>query len=142
LKGPIRSLEVTYLLHATEDPVKVAKAVAKMLSAGAPAEVEGLEGHYGNRIERIRVHLTGDDAQRAFDRIVSGLSDEQRSRLVGSLGSFLDEHSALFLRFDKQRLVLGSLSLESADPVRVKVKPRPFLMSGDARKFYSGLFER
>jgi RNA binding exosome subunit len=142
LKGPIRSLEATYLIHATEDPEKVAAAVAEMLSSSAPAQVDDLEGHYGNRITMVRIHLTGDDAGRAFDRIKSRLAGEQRAELVGNLGRYLDEHSALFLRFDKQCLVRGTLSLESADPVRVKVKPRPFLLGRDAVTFYSSLLGR
>ena len=140
MKGPVRSIEVTYLLHATEDPERVSAAVAEMLSAGATAQVDDLRGHYGNRISRVRIHLTGDDAQKAFDRIKSHLGGEQKAELVGNLGRYLDEHAALFLRFDKQRLVRGSLSLESSDPVRDKVKPRPFLLGHDAVSFYADLF--
>jgi len=142
LKGPIRSLEVTYLLHATEDPEKVATAVEKVLSAGGQSQVEDLEGHHGNRILRVRIHLIGDDAQRAFDGIVSRLGGAQRKELVVNLERYLDDHSALFLRFDKEDLVRGTLSLDSADPVRVKVKPRPFLLGHDAAKFYAGLISR
>jgi RNA binding exosome subunit len=142
LKGPIRSLEVTYLLHATEDPDRVEGSVAEMLSVKAPGQVEDLEGHYGNRIRRVRVHLTGDEAQRAFDSIVSRLGRSEKTELLANLGRYLDEHSALFLRFDKQRLVRGTLSLETADPVRIKVKPRPFRLGHDAAKFYSTILEK
>jgi RNA binding exosome subunit len=139
LKGPIRTLEVTYLLHTTEDPEKVRSALTKVLSMEAIPEIEHMEGHYGNMISRARVHLTGDDAQKAFDAIVGTLGNDEKKELMGDLGSHLDEHSALFLRFDKQRLVSGSLSFGDADPVRVKVKPRPFLLGGDAARFYSNL---
>jgi len=139
LKGPIRSLEATYLLHATEDPEKVWGAVAEVLSTGAPAQVDEMEGHYGNKILRVRVHLIGDEAQKAFERIATRMGTDQRTQLVGNLGSHLDEHSALFLRFDKQRLVRGSVVFGLADPVRVKVRPRPFLLGHDAVRFYSNL---
>ena len=139
MKGPVRSLEVTYLLHATEDPERVSSAVAEMIAAGAPAQVDDLRGHYGNSISRVRIHLTGDDAQIAFDRIKSRLGGEQKTELLGNLGRYLDEHGALFLRFDKQGLVRGKLSLESGDPVRVKVKPRPFLLGHDVAGFYANL---
>ena len=139
MKGPVRSLEVTYLLHATEDPEKVAAAVGEMLSSTAPGEVDDLEGHYGNTISRVRIHLTGDEAQRAFDGIRSRLGSRQKTELLGSLGEHIDEHSALFLRFDKQDLLDGKFSLESADPVRIKVKPRPFLLGHDAVRFYTDL---
>ena len=139
MKGPIRSLEVTYLLHATEDPDKVAAAVGELLSASVPPQVDDLEGHYGNTIQRVRIHLIGEEAQSAFDRILSRLDRAQKAGLVANLGTSLDEHSALFLRFDKQSLVSGTLSLETSDPVRVKVKPRQFLLGRDAPGFYSNL---
>lgn len=142
MKGPIRSLEATYLLHATEDPEKLWEAVAGVLSAGAPPQVDEMEGHYGNQILRVRIHLTGDDAQKGFERIMSRLGGDQRAQLVGDLGSHLDEHSALFLRLDKQRLVRGSVVFGLGDPVRIKVKPRPFLLGHDAVRFYSNLLGR
>ena len=139
MKGPVKSLEVTYLVHATEDPEKLARAVGKVFS-NSPLEVEEMEGHYGNAIARVRMHVTGDEAQRAFRRMVSGLGSDERAVLLGSLGAHLDEHRALFVRFDKQGLTSGVLRLGSADPVRVKVKPAPFLKGVDAPAFYAKLF--
>jgi RNA binding exosome subunit len=59
--------------------------------------------------------------------------------VLSEIASHVDEHSALFLRFDKQGLVAGSLRLGSADAVRVKVKPRGFIPKGGADAFYAGL---
>ncbi len=132
---------MTYLVHATEDPAKVSDAVSRLLGVEATPEVESLEGHFGNRIEKTRVHITGEEAGAAFANLVAKMSPEMRRELVGSLDKFLDEHSALFLRFDKQLLVSGGLALASGDPVRVKVKPRIFLLKGGAAGFYGRLIE-
>ena len=139
MKGPIQSVEVSYLLHATEDPQRLDEAVKAMISSDTPPDVEELEGHFGNRILRVRFHLTGDEASRAFSGIVARLPQQLRDDLTNNLGTHLDEHVALFLRLDKQRLVSGFLAMGTADPVRVKVKPRTFLLRGGAQQLYSRL---
>lgn len=140
MRGPVRSLEITYLVHATEDPEKMKEAVGRLLSAGAQSQTEEMEGHYGNAIGRVRIHITGKEAQEAFRRMLSALERGQKDEILGSLSSHMDEHSALFIRFDKQSLASGTLSLGSSDPVRVKVKPAPFLLGRDAAGFYARLF--
>jgi len=132
-------VEVSYLLHATEDPQRVKSAVAQLVSAEADPEIEESEGHFGNKIVRARLRLTGQDAVDAFERIIERLPRQLKEELSRNLGAYVDEHSALFLRFDKQGLVCGSLALSSADPVRVKVKPRGFLLQENGLKFYSRL---
>ncbi len=139
MKGPIQSVEVAYLVHATEDPGKVEGAVVSLLGAKAEPVLERLEGHFGNEILRARLHLIGDEAGRAFDSLASRLPQEVRKEVIADLESFLDEHSALFLRFDKQSLVSGSVALGSADAVRVKVKPRRFMLKDGAAELYARL---
>jgi RNA binding exosome subunit len=139
VKGPIQSVEVTYLLHATEDEEKVANAVGALLYVNGAEEVEELEGHFGNPIKRVRVHLTGEQASQGLERLLGKMPEGLRKEVVGALGKHLDEHNALFLRFDKQSLVSGSLSLGEKDPVRVKVKPRGFMMKGGAAQFFADM---
>jgi RNA binding exosome subunit len=141
LKSQIQALEATCFLHATEDPAKVRRAVAELLGAESAPDEERLEGHFGNPIVRLKFHLTGTEAEGAVRRIFAALPTEQSARLSTEMGSFLDEHSALFLRFDKQMLVLGRLGLGGGDPLRVKVKPRMFQMKTDALEFYRRLLE-
>jgi len=102
-------------------------------------EVEELEGHFGNRIARVKVHLTGADAERGVDHMLKALSMDTRKEIVKSLGISVDEHSALFIRFDKQSMVQGRLKLGDVDPVHVKLKPRGFMMKGAAPQFYAKL---
>jgi RNA binding exosome subunit len=139
LKGPIQSVEVTYLVHATEDQKKVEDAVGRLLGATTRPVVERLEGHFGNEILAARLHLTGEEAAKAVHRVFAALPKDLREVLVADIGEFLDEHSAFFLRLDKQRLVSGVLALGSGDSVRLKVKPRLFLVKGGAAEFYAEL---
>jgi RNA binding exosome subunit len=139
LKGPIQSVEITYLIHATEDQQKVEGAIAKVLAIKAQPVVERLEGHFGNEILSVRLHLVGEEANLAFQVVVARLPEELKAGLLENIGAYLDEHSAFFLRLDKQQLVAGTLALGSGDSVRLKVKPRLFLLKGGAAEFYARL---
>jgi RNA binding exosome subunit len=137
LKGPIQSIEVSYIVHATEDAQTLAKAVSTLLSVDTTPEEEQMEGHFGNAITRVRYHLTGEEAAAALGSIVARLPTPTKDKLERGIGELMDEHSALYLRFDKQRLVAGTLEEGTGDPVRIKVKPRGFLLRGGAKEFYS-----
>ena len=137
MKGPIQSIEVSYIVHATEDPQTLSKAVSTLLSVDVAPEEQRMEGHFGNAITRVRYHLTGEDAAAALRSIATRLPATTKDRLKFGIGELVDEHSALYLRFDKQRLVAGTLEDGTGDPVRVRVKPRVFLLRGGAKEFYS-----
>ena len=142
MKGVIQSLEVTYFVHATEDQEKIERAVSWLLGREVAPETETLEGHFGNRILSARVHLTGEEAGSGFSHLASSLPPAVLDQILSELGSHLDEHSALFMRLDKQSLVSGSVALGASDPVRVKVKPRSFMVKGGAPDFYARLMRR
>lgn len=137
LKGPIQSIEVSYFVHATEDPQTIAGAVSSLLSVDVHPEEVRMEGHFGNTIIWVRYHLTGENAAAALASIAARMTARTMESLKRSIRELVDEHSALYLRFDKQRLVEGSLEDGSADPVRLKVKPRGFLPPDRAGEFYS-----
>ncbi len=137
LKGPIQSIEVSYIVHATEDPQTLSKAISTLLSADVVPEEERLEGHFGNAIARVRYHLAGEDAAAALGSIAAHLPALTKDTLKRDIGELVDERSALYLRFDKQRLVVGTLEQGTGDPVRIRVKPRAFLLRGGARELYS-----
>jgi len=139
MKGPVQSVVVSYFLHATEDSAKLSAAVSAMFSVTTQPNEERMEGHHGNPIILVRYHLTGDAAAGVLGRISAELGTETKQRMAKSLGGLLDEHSDLYLRFDKQRLVEGSLEEGTADPVRVRVKLRGYLVRGDIAEFYSRL---
>jgi RNA binding exosome subunit len=136
VKGSIQSVEVVYLVHATEDPGKIEDAVSKLLGRRVVPETERLEGHFGNEIVKAKVHLTGEEAGSAFKSVIGAIPDGLRREIASNIGLYMDEHSAIFLRLDKQGLVSGSMALGSGDSVRVKVKPRAFLLKEGGTQFY------
>jgi len=136
VKSAIQSLDVSYLLHATEDADKVAAPVSGLVGSEATFEFEDMEGHFGNSIRKVAVHLHGDQATRAFAALIGSMPGELRRELAKEIDKFVDEHSSLFLRFDKQKLVEGEIAAGYEDAIRLKVKPRVFLMHGHAREFF------
>lgn len=135
------SIEVSYLVHATEDQEKIQRSIEGIIGTHARPELELMEGHFGNEITRARIHLTGEAAWDALRSIVVKLSPDGAKELSLNTESYLDEHSAMFLRFDKQALVAGSLVFGSVDPVRMKVKPRGYMIRGDAASFFRNLIQ-
>ncbi len=141
MKSPFQSLDLSYLLHATEDPEKVESAVRIAFESEAPLEKEEMSGHFGNTIMKFGLHLHGEDAWKAFQVLMSKLPRALKGELANNLDGHVDEHSSLFVRLDKQKLVMGELALGSNDVIRLKVKPRAFVMKGRAKEFFAGLLE-
>ncbi len=138
MKGPIQSVEVSYFVQATEDETRIAESVSRALGLDGPPSKEELQGHYGNPILHVRYHIISEGAGAVFKRIVSMLPEEPKEELVRSISEHLDEHNALYLRLDKQLIMDGRFGLSDSDPVRVKVKPRLFLLKQGAPAFYLG----
>ncbi len=138
MKGPVQSVEVSLIIHATEDKARVTGAVAAALGVSVPLEESEMEGHFGNPITLVSYHLTGDEAAEAFASLVKALPEGQKAAARANMALMLDEHSALYLRLDKQALVQGRLALGGSDPVRVRVKPRLFALRGGAEQYFKG----
>jgi len=82
--------------------------------------------------------LHGEDATTAFTRLTTRMPGALRGTVARDIDKLLDEHSSLYLRFDKQRLVKGEIVVGYDEAIRLKVKPRAFLMHGRARDFFLG----
>ena len=136
MKGTIQSLDVSFLLHATEDGERVMTAVRGLIETEGPFETDEMEGHFGNRIKKVGFRLHGDQATNAFSVLTTRLPAGLKKELARDIDKLVDEHSSLFLRLDKQKLVKGQIAAGYEDAIRLKVKPRAFLMHGRARDFF------
>ena len=142
MTSSVQSLEISYFLQMTEDEEKVGRAVAELMGGDLPVERVVAEGHHGNSIVWVRHHLTGNEAGEALKRLVAKIGGDERRAILGDLASLLDEHNALYIRLSKQVLVMsGNAVLASSDPIRVKVKPRGYLVKGDPAGFFARSFE-
>ena len=136
MASPVQSLEISYLVHATEDQDRISSAVKTTLEIRTAPATEELEGHFGNKILHVSYRLTGEEASSAFASLARNLPKSARKELFENLGGNLDEHSTLYLRLDRQSLVGGRLAFGGAESVRLRVKPRLFLMKGGALDFF------
>jgi RNA binding exosome subunit len=136
-KSEIQSVEVSFFVHATEDEPRLLQCIEASLHLGATPKLEQLRGHFGNGITHVSYHLTGADAARLFVSLASQLGMEEANAILERIDTMMDEHRALYLRLSKQQLVSGKIALASNDSVRLKVKPRSFMIGRDARTFYA-----
>lgn len=136
MKGPIQAVEVSYFVHATEDVDRIDRKVREALGVGSEPELDELEGHFGNKILHVRYHSVGEEAARVVGALASGLPRTAKDELSRTIENNIDEHQALYLRLHKQLLMAGELGFSTADTVRVKVKPRLFLLRGGAPELY------
>ena len=137
----IQALEVSCFVQATEDQRKISDSILRAFAIGQEPEAEDLEGHFGNSIVNLKWHLTGEQAWTSFRALMSFLGKDGRRELTRELGAYLDDHGALYIRLNKQTLVRGMASFSSSDPIRVRVKPRSFMMKGAPGQFYERVMQ-
>lgn len=141
VKREIQSVEISCLIQSTEDGERVKNAIQKNLGVEGPPDRQVLEGHFGNEIVHMSWHLVGDDAWRSFVSFRDLLGESGREGLIRNLDDHLDEHATLFVRLNKQTLMGGLAVVSDADPVRIRIKPRGFMMKGPPEPFYRRLME-
>jgi RNA binding exosome subunit len=122
----IKSIEVTALVHATEDESKVRKALINLL----PRNVEiptiqstKLDGYYGDPITTFKFVIKNKKpASEIFDFLISELSSIDLDTLLRELPKRMDETKNLYIRIDKQKAYQGRIILQRHDALRLKIK--------------------
>ena len=120
----VDSIQITAISHATEDPDKISKAIAQVLSSTSSrmrSEKRTVKGHFGNPITTLLSNARGKDIDGLLDELYEKLGPRDQTRLLEELGSRIDEDGRLHLRFDKQDCFRGHIRLEDEDPVKVTV---------------------
>ena len=120
----VKSVEITVLVHATEDEEKVRRAVLNLF----PHDVEpptldsvSLTGYFGDPIKALKMMVKNrKPAEELLLNIVRSLNTLDQTTLIGELHKRLDETKNLYIRLDKQRALKGQMVLERHDSIRVK----------------------
>ena len=121
----IQSVEISTIIHATEDPGKVQLAIDTILPSTLRTLLTRryLEGHHRNPIITVNVKLTKAGYITQFaEHFVSKLARIEKLRILKDLHLFTDTEGNLFIRIDKQSAFQGLLQLAEHDPIRVKIK--------------------
>ncbi len=117
----IERLEITAIAHATEDPEKVAEAIANLLGLEELPDIEVMEarGHHGNPILYLKLVIRGKEAKKAFENLMK-MMDEFEFEILKRELDVRSEGSKLYLRFDKQRAFMGEARLSTgSDVIRI-----------------------
>lgn len=123
---PVQHLEITTFVHATEDHVKVVKAVSNLFPEDVdlpPYEEVKLTGVFGDQLTTLKWVLKNRrPATEVFNKVVMGLPSIDLLELTESLDSRIDENKNMYMRVDKQKAFLGVMKLENHDPIRLKAR--------------------
>ncbi len=128
LERVVHSVEMTTLVHATEDESKVRRAVLNLLPADIdpPAfEAVKLQGYHGDPISALKLIVKHRrSATELLEHVVKRLSSLDLLSLLDELPQRIDESKNLYIRLDKQKAYTGNAVLERHDSIRVKAKLR------------------
>src|SRR5579875_3922309 len=104
----VESALISFHLHATEDPEKVMKSIEKILGVQQAAfNIPQLEGM---------------QAQGLFELVVKSLPQIDKHELLASFEGRVERNIFLYLRLDKQKLVLGRIELGESDPIKLRFR--------------------
>jgi RNA binding exosome subunit len=117
-------LEARVYVHATESEEKVVQALHNLIGS-SNIVVEELRGYFGNPITVVSTSKEKEEAEEAFNKMISMLTEPDRRFLLSSLEERVDKEGSLHLRFDKQKAYLGKVVLSDSDDV-IKVRVRFF----------------
>lgn len=141
----MESVQITAICHATEDPDKIVKAIAQVLSPASlrmQSEKRTVKGHFGNPITAFSSIARSKEIGALLDELYTKLRPRDQTRLLEELGSRIDEDGRLHLRFDKQDCFRGIVRLKDEDPVKVTVSLKgPNVDQRSAVQFFKTRFE-
>ncbi|MBM3897800.1 MAG: hypothetical protein FJ358_04670 [Thaumarchaeota archaeon] len=136
-----RSIEIAYFLHATEDYDRVIATIAKELNLPIERfEISSVEGHYGNPLKIVKAHIIGAEAENLPVGFFRRMSSMVKESIVHEIGRSVNEHGDLFVRLDKQQLLVGKIILAEIDPVRIKFKIRYNMYRAKLLQTYAEFF--
>jgi RNA binding exosome subunit len=139
----IHSVEVSTIIHATENPDKVQAA----LGAVIPVELKEkftkryVTGHHGNPIVTVTAKLTRPaDIDQFVKHFVPKLPSDVKLEIASNLNVFSDSEGNLYIRVDKQACLSDTIRLADDDPIRIKMKFSRFSgETGESMKQFLGL---
>ncbi|MEW6592153.1 MAG: RNA-binding domain-containing protein [Candidatus Hadarchaeota archaeon] len=123
-ESPFINAFLSVYAHATESEGLVSKSLRALLPEGVATKVSKTKGHYGNPITVVEARLQGkSDISRLLREVLERLPAKDLAKIRDEIENRVDDACNLYLRFDKQRLAAGELSLaEGGDSVHLRLK--------------------
>jgi len=136
-------LEITIeiIVHATEDVEKILKAFFEQFNISEDEfSRQNLTGHFENPITLLRAKIKKNDARNFLQRILSKIPKDQISEIIEDIENHIQD-STLYLRFGKQDLIKGKITLKEKDAVKFKIFT-PIYKKNDIVKNYVKLLTK
>lgn len=136
-------LEITIeiIAHATEN---VDKILNPFLEEFGIVEDEftkqNLTGHFENPIILLRAKIKKNNARKFLEKIVAKISEEEFSKIIDDIESHLQD-STLHLRFGKQDLIKGKLTMQEKDAIKFKIFTPMYTKTDIAKNYVTLLTE-
>jgi len=143
MKGIVSSVYMETYCHATEDLEKVKLALMNMIPPSIRNSVrisrDVLRGYHGNPIVVLRVRILDKEHALSTVQFLSSLmTDDDRRRIINTLGLRLDRSKNLYIRVDKQYAYRGLARVMEHDDV-IKIKISLSLRGKDLNKIREAL---
>ena len=123
---PVQHLEISTLVHATEDHIKIVNAVSNLFPEYIempPYDEVKFTGVFGESIAMLKWVLKNRrPATETFNKVVMGLNSLDLYHVLESLGERIDESKNMYLRVDKQKAAIGVIGLDNRDSIRIKAR--------------------
>ena len=122
----MKSIDIRFSAHATEDSEKVKQAARTLLPEKFVEEIvfkeRSLRGHYRNPITLFETRLTKRQVlEDLMKKLAADLSSFDKQAIREESDRFIDR-SSLYLRFDKQSAFKNTLKIKNADPIRMRIR--------------------
>jgi len=126
-KPSVSLVEISFFVHATEDPSRALEAVQRMIPKPYLNVIDfrrrNLKGHHGNPIIHFLSKTRDEEtAKLLIENIASELEPDDKLHLLSQITSHIDNRGNLYLRLDKQSAYLGEAKIGHSDPIRIRIK--------------------
>jgi RNA binding exosome subunit len=124
-KVPIDYVDLRVFAHATEDTDKVSASAHNLIPPESADTVVFtktiLTGHHGNPITLLETRIKEKKtAQQLMEKLSSSLSIIDKESLNSEINQHLEKGN-LYLRLDKQSAYLNELTLDTTDPIHLRI---------------------
>ena len=133
----VEKLEVAVeiIAHATEVPNKIVDSFLELFEI--PEEEfskNELTGHFENPITVLNAKITKKKAKDFFEKLISKIPKDEIEEFIDDIENRI-QNSTLHMRISKQDMIMGHLTLQEKDAVKLKIST-PIYKKKDIVKTY------
>lgn len=133
-------ITIEMIIHATEDTKKILDSFEEFFGIQEKEfSKSNLTGHFENPITILNAKITKKKAEKFLEILTTNLPEYQLEEVKDDLENRI-QNSKLYLRLGKQDMILGSLSLQEKDAIKLKIFT-PIYKKKDTLKNYVELLK-